>query len=286
MPPDGTAGQAYKRPALKRAQIGRTLTLYAILIVYGSFVLAPILLILMASFQPSGVPSFVPEALTLKNYEKIVKDPRMRRGLLNSLIVAGGSTVLSVLTSALAGYAFSRFRFPGKNALMGIMLGIFMIPVLINIIPLFTMFQRIGWLDTYHGLIIPYQALILPLNVWLLKNFFDTIPVDLEEAAMIDGASRMRAFWKVTFPLTWPGVAVASIFAFRFSWNEFVFAATFTFQSEMKTFQAALYNFLGLGRTDWGALTAGVIVGMIPVVILFLIFQRRFIEGLTLGALK
>jgi multiple sugar transport system permease protein len=161
-----------------------------------------------------------------------------------------------------------------------------MIPVSVNIIPLYVMLQRLGWLNTYQGLIIPYQALILPLNVWLLKNFFDTIPRELEEAAWVDGAGPLTAFWRVTLPLIWPGVAVASMFAFRFSWNDFVFAATFTSTSSMRTWQAAMYTFLGLERTDWGPLTAGVVIGMLPVLVLFIIFQRRFIEGLTLGAVK
>ena len=194
--------------------------------------------------------------------------------------------MLSVLISALAGYGFSRYEFPGKGILIGVTLGIFMIPVSVNIIPLYVMLQRLGWLNTYQGLIIPYQALILPLNVWLLKNFFDTIPRELEEAALVDGASRWTAFWRVTLPLIWPGLAVASVFAFRFSWNDFVFAATFTQTASMRTWQAAMYSFLGLERTDWGPLTAGVVIGMLPVLVLFVFFQRRFIEGLTLGAVK
>jgi multiple sugar transport system permease protein len=169
---------------------------------------------------------------------------------------------------------------------MGVVLGIFMIPVSVNIVPLYVMLQRLGWLNTYQGLILPYQALILPLNVWLLKSFFDTIPRELEEAAWIDGAGALTAFRRVILPLTWPGIAVASMFAFRFSWNDFVFAATFTSTAGMRTWQAAMYTFLGLERTDWGPLTAGVTIGMLPVIVLFLFFQRQFIEGLTLGAGK
>lgn len=272
--------------AFRRAVLIRQLTLYNILIIYGAFVLLPFVVVLVASFQPGGIPSIIPKALTLSNYEKILGNPQMLQGLINSFIVAGGSVLLNLLISGLAGYAFSRYRFPGREVLMAFMLGVFLIPIIVNIIPLYVMLQRLGWLNTYQGLIIPYQALILPLNIWLLKNFFDTIPKELEEAAMVDGASRLSAFWRVTLPLSWPGLAVASMFAFRFSWNEFVFAATFTSTPSMKTFQAALYNFLGIGRTDWGALTAGVVVGMTPVVILFLVFQRRFIQGLSLGALK
>jgi ABC-type glycerol-3-phosphate transport system permease component len=163
---------------------------------------------------------------------------------------------------------------------------VFMIPITVNTIPLYQMLQKIGWLDTYQGLIVPYQALILPLNVWILKNFFDTIPTELEEAAIMDGAGRWRTFRSVILPLTWPGLAVAIIFAVRFAWNEFVFAATFTATPAMRTWQGALYDLLGSTGADWGPLTAGVMIGMVPVVVLYLIFQRQFVSGLTLGGVK
>lgn len=271
---------------LRHRRWGRTLLQYLFVSVYAAIVLVPFLIVLSASLHPAGLPRLLPDAVTFEHYTRILADPRFLRALINSFIVGLGSTVLSVLISALAGYAFSRYEFPGKVILMGLVLGIFMIPVSVNIIPLYVMLRRLGWLNTYQGLIIPYQALILPLNVWLLKNFFDTIPPDLEEAALVDGANRWTAFWRVTLPLTWPGLAVASIFAFRFSWNDFVFAATFTSTASMRTWQAAMYTFLGLERTSWGPLTAGVVIGMLPVVILFVIFQRHFIEGLTVGAVK
>jgi multiple sugar transport system permease protein len=277
---------AAPRLTFRQAAVGRQAFLYLIVGVYAALVLIPLLIVLSASLDPAGLPRLMPQSLTAEHYQRILGDPKLLRAAINSVVVAGGSTVLSVLIAALAGYAFSRYRFPGKGILIGVTLGIFMIPVSVNIIPLYVMLQRLGWLNTYQGLIIPYQALILPLNVWLLKNFFDTIPRELEEAALVDGCSRLSAFWRVTLPLIWPGVAVASMFAFRFSWNDFVFAATFTSTSSMRTWQAAMYTFLGLERTDWGPLTAGVVIGMLPVLVLFIFFQRRFIEGLTLGAVK
>jgi multiple sugar transport system permease protein len=269
-----------------QARLGRMLLLYALLGGYAVLVLVPIVIVVAASLDPAGLPRFIPDNITLEHYARLLRNPQLLQGLINSFIVGIGSTVLSVLISALAGYAFSRYEFPGRRLLMSIVLGIFMIPVSVNIIPLYTMLQEFGWLNTYQGLIIPYQALILPLNVWLLKNFFDTIPQDLEEAAMVDGATRWTAFWRVTLPLTWPGLAVASIFAFRFSWNDFVFATTFTSTANRRTWQALIYTFLGAQRSDWGILTAGVVIGMLPVLMLFVFFQRQFIEGLTVGAVK
>lgn len=271
--------------ARRKAGLSRLL-LYLFLILYALAVLLPVVIIISASLNPGGLPRLVPRELTLEHYRRILDNPQLLQGLVNSFIVGIGSTVLSVIISALAGYAFSRYDFRGRRLLMGIVLGIFMIPVTVNIIPLYTMLQRLGWLNTYQGLIIPYQALILPLNVWLLKNFFDTIPRDLEEAALVDGANRFSAFWRITLPLTWPGLAVASIFAFRFSWNDFVFAATFTSTASRRTWQAVLYTFLGAQRSDWGLLTAGVVIGMLPVAVMFIFFQRQFIQGLTVGSVK
>jgi ABC-type glycerol-3-phosphate transport system permease component len=281
-----TLVDARKSLTLRRVVLDRRVWLYLIIGGYTAIVLVPFLVVLSASLHPSGLPRLIPDAVTVEHYARILGDPKMLRALMNSFIVSIGSVILSVLISALAGYAFSRYDFPGKPILIGVVLGIFMIPVSVNIIPLYVMLQRLGWLNTFQGLIIPYQALILPLNVWLLKNFFDTIPLDIEEAALVDGASLWTVFWRVTLPLTWPGLAVASIFAFRFSWNDFILAATFTSTASMRTWQAAMYTFLGLERTDWGPLTAGVVIGMLPVIILFVIFQRRFIEGLTVGAVK
>jgi multiple sugar transport system permease protein len=282
------AGAVAIRPRItfRQAAIGRQVLLYLLVGTYAALVLVPILVVVSASLDPAGLPRLIPREITPEHYRQILGDPQLLGAAINSLIVAGASTALSVLIAALAGYAFSRYAFPGKGVLIGVTLGIFMIPVSVNIIPLYVMLQRLGWLNTYQGLILPYQALILPLNVWLLKNFFDTIPRELEEAAWVDGADPLTAFWRVILPLIWPGVAVASMFAFRFSWNDFVFAATFTSTSSMRTWQAAMYTFLGLERTDWGPLTAGVVIGMLPVLVLFIVFQRRFIEGLTLGAVK
>ena len=261
------------------------LAAYGVLVIASLAVIVPFVLVVLASFHPAGLPELSARP-TGGHYLRLLSDARYASALANSAIVAAGATVLSVFISATAGYALSRFEFPGKGLLMAVILGVFMIPITVNTIPLYLMLQKIGWLDTYQGLILPYQALILPLNVWILKNFFDTIPSELEEAAIMDGAGRWRTLRRIMLPLTWPGIAVAVIFAVRFSWNEFVFAATFTSSATMQTWQGALYNFLGSTGSDWGPLTAGVIIGMIPVVVLYALFQRQFVSGLTLGGVK
>lgn len=258
---------------------------YGLLTLVSLVVIVPFVMVVLASINPAGFPQ-IPTHPTAAHYVRLLSNPQFARALMNSLIVAAGATVLSVFISATAGYALSRFEFRGKGLLMGAILGVFMIPVTVNTIPLYLMLQKIGWLNSYQGLVLTYQALILPLNVWILKNFFDTIPSELEEAAMMDGAGRWKTFRLIVLPLIWPGIAVAVIFAVRFSWNEFVFAATFTSSATMQTWQGAMYNFLGSTGSDWGPLTAGVIIGMVPVVVLYCIFQRQFISGLTLGGVK
>lgn len=269
--------------------ISRRSFIYSVLIIYSILVILPLLWVFITSLQPGGTVqfSFIPEEVTLENYRYILTQPLMLRSLANSFIVAISATMISVIVSATAGFALSnRYTFPGKSALTGFILGVFMIPIMVNTIPLYITLQEFGWLNTYWALILPYQALILPLNIFLMRNFFNTIPKELEESAMVDGCSRFGAFRRVTLPLAWPGLAVASMFAFRFSWNEFVFAITFISGRKMRTFQAALYWFMGLEKASWGYLTAGVIIGMLPVVLMFFLFQRRFIEGLTMGAIK
>jgi multiple sugar transport system permease protein len=269
-----------------RGHVGRTTLLYMFVGGYALLVIVPFLIVVSASFHPAGLPRLIPQDVTLDHYTDILSNKRFVRALQNSLWISASSTVLSVAISGLAGYAFSRFEFFGKRVIMLGMLGVFMIPVSVNVIPLYIMMQRLKWLNTPQGLIVPYQALILPLNIWLMKNFLDTIPKELEEAARVDGATWLGAFLRVTLPLTWPGVAVAIVLAFRFSWNDFVFASTFNSTANAQTWQSAMYAFLGVERSDWGVLTAGVVIGMLPMILLFIFFQRRLIEGLTVGAVK
>src|SRR5688500_8875852 len=231
-------------------------------------------------------PQFNPKNPTLENYLFVITEPHIVNSLFNSFLVSIGSTVISVGVSALGGYAFARFDFKGKNILLSIVLGLFMIPVVINIIPLYIMFSQIGLLNSIIGLVLTFQILIIPLNIFLLKNYFETIPKELEEAALIDGCSKIRAFWHVIVPISMPGFLIAAILSFRFSWNEFVLPVVLSNRPDVMVFQVALYQFISLYRIDWGYLTAGINIALIPVVVLMLIFQKRMIRGMTLGAVR
>ena len=265
--------------------------IYFVIATYLFITLAPLLWVLSTSFKPnpeaiSFPPQFLPSAPTLDNYIFVLTDPKLVISIFNSLAVSVASTGLSVAVSALGGYAFARFDFKGKNLLISTILGLFMIPVVINIIPLYIMLANVGLLNSLFALVLTFQILIIPLNIFLLKNYFETIPKELEEAALIDGCSKIRAFWHVIVPISMPGFLIAAILSFRFSWNEFVLPVVLSNRPDVMVFQVALYQFISLYRIDWGYLTAGINIALIPVVVLMLIFQKRMIRGMTLGAVR
>jgi multiple sugar transport system permease protein len=270
--------------------IERTL-IFAVIAVYLFITLAPLMWVLSTSFKPNQEaitfpPKFLPETPTLDNYLFVLTDPKLVISLLNSLSVSLASTGLSLAVSALGGYAFARFEFKGKNLLMSTILGLFMIPLVINIIPLYIMLSNIGLLNSLIALVLTFQIIIIPLNIFLLKNYFQTIPRELEEAALIDGCSKIRAFWHVIVPISMPGFIIAAILSFRFSWNEFVLPIVLSNKPDVMVFQVALYQFISLYRIDWGFLTAGINIALIPIVVLMLFFQKRMIKGMTLGAVR
>ena len=268
----------------------RTL-IYALIAVFLFITLSPLIWVLSTSLKPnteaiSFPPKLLPEDPTIENYLFVLTDPALARSLINSFIISIGSTTLSVAVSSLAGYAFARFEFKGKNVIMSVILGLFMIPIVINIIPLYTMLANFGLLNSLVALMLTFQILIIPLNILLLKNYFETIPKELEEAALIDGCSRLGVLRRVTIPLSMPGFAIAAVLSFRFSWNEFILPVVLANRSDSMVFQVALYQFISLYRIDWGYLSAGITLSLIPVLVLMLTFQKQMIKGLTLGALR
>jgi multiple sugar transport system permease protein len=268
----------------------RTL-IYAIIAIFLFLTLFPLVWVFSTSFKPNEEaidfpPRFLPRNATFSNYAFMLTDPGLVRSLINSFVVSLGSTALSVVVSALGGYAFARFEFRGKNVIMSVILGLFMIPVVINIVPLYTMLSNVGMLNSPISLILTFQILIIPLNILLLKNYFETIPRELEEAALIDGCSRLGVLKRVIIPLSMPGFAIAAVLSFRFSWNEFVLPIVLTNRPDSVVFQVALYQFISINRIEWGYLTAGITIAIIPVLVLMLSFQKQMIKGLTIGAIR
>jgi ABC-type glycerol-3-phosphate transport system permease component len=265
--------------------------IYSVIFIYIFITLVPLAWVFSTSLKSNDVavslpPKILPSDPTLENYIFVITEPRLLHSLINSLLVSLGSTGLSVLISALGGYAFARFKFRGKNILLSIVLGLFMIPIIINIIPLYLMLSQVGLLNSIFTLMITFQILIIPLNIFLLKNYFETIPQELEEAALVDGCSRFGILRRIIIPLSTPGLAIASVLAFRFSWNEFLLPIVLSNRPDSLVFQVALYQFISIYRIEWGYLTAGINIALIPIVVLMLLFQKQLIQGLTAGSLK
>jgi len=228
----------------------------------------------------------IPEHFTLQHFKDVLGHPLFARQLLNSLVAAGGTTLLGVFLACTAAYALSRFRFPGHRAFLMLFLVVQMFPGTLLMIPLYVLMDRLGLLDQVLGLVLVYSTTAIPFCVWMLKGYFDTIPKELEEAALIDGASRFRIFYGIVLPLSRPAIAVTALFSFMTSWNEFILAATFMSKERSYTLPVVLQHYVGEYTTEWGHFAAGALVVSIPVMILFYVLQRHLVAGLTAGSVK
>lgn len=204
----------------------------------------------------------------------------------NSLWVSSVTMVATTVVSILAGYALSRFRFAGRQTFLLIFLASQMFPAVLLIAPLLSQWHALGLIDTYQALIYSNFSFTVPFTVWMLVGYFESIPKELEESAMLDGCNRFGALCRVVLPLAAPGVAATAIFAFVASWSELLFAITFTSQTEMRTLSAGLLFMVGQYEIQWGQLSAGVIISTVPVAMLFTYLQRHLIQGLSAGAVK
>ncbi|MFL5348304.1 MAG: sugar ABC transporter permease [Hyalangium sp.] len=228
-----------------------------------------------------------PETWSLSNFTSVMTDQPFARWMLNSVIIAVGTTVVGVFLACTAAYAFSRFKFPGQRTGMMAFLVSQMFPGTLMLIPLFIILvQWLGLGSSRLGLIIVYATTSIPFSVWMLKGYFDTIPKDLEEAALMEGASVGKIFWSIILPLAKPAVAVTALFSFMTAWNEFILAATFMDQEAMYTAPVGLRFFVGGFSQQWGYFAAGSIIVSVPVVFLFLFLQKYLVSGLTAGSVK
>lgn len=232
----------------------------------------------------SGV-ALAPVDWVLDNYARLFGRTTFIENLGHSLIVASGTVIMGLLLSITAAYAFSRFRFRGRRVLMLQFLIINMFPIVLLILPLFVMMRRLGLLDTHAALIIANATIAIPFSVWMLTSYMNGIPTELDEAAMTDGCTRMGALWRVVLPLCWPGIVATGIYIFITAWNEYLYALTLGGR-KVRTMTVALQTLIGEYQIEWGLLTAGGVIGALPVTILFLVVQRRLVSGLTAGAVK
>jgi multiple sugar transport system permease protein len=232
------------------------------------------------------VPTLVPHSFTLRHFDKLLGASDYPRYLGNSLVVGLGSTAITVVLSVLAAYGFYRLRFPGRDLLFRAVLVAYAFPGILILIPLYGMMSQAGLIDTPAALVIVNVTFASPFAIWMMRSFFASIPVELEEAALIDGASRLAILLRIMVPLAAPGIASVAIFAFIASWTEYLFASVLILSDANRTLPVGFAGIIGQYQIDWGLLLAGATLATVPVVILFGIVGRWFIAGLTAGAVK
>jgi ABC-type glycerol-3-phosphate transport system permease component len=268
-----------------------TVIAYVILIGLLFFALAPVALMIGTAFKPNVEifqvpPRWLPRAPTLSNFHTVMFNSGIPHYALNSVIIATLMTFTALVLGTLAGYGFSRFKFRGNRALSLFMLLGQLIPLIALIVPFFQIFDAVGLLDTKIGIAVAHLTTALPLVTWMSASYFSTIPVELDEAAIIDGCTRMQALRKVVLPVALPGIISIALFAFLMSWNEFVLASVLTNTDNSKTLPIGLSEFATMFTVDWGSTMAAAFLMTVPVVAVFLLFQKQFVSGLSAGAVK
>jgi multiple sugar transport system permease protein len=260
------------------------------------FAVVPMLWMLVTSLKTQfGAlqypPEWIPSNITFEQYERLLSPANdvgqeFLRYMLNSIWVSTATTVLGVMVAVPAAYAFSRFRFPGRALLFYSVLLRNMFPAVVFLMPLFIMMRWMGLVNTHASLILTYLTFGLPLSIWLLKGFYDNIPVQLEQAARIDGATRFQAFLYIVMPLSSPGIIATAIYSFILAWNEYVYALTFLNDKSKLTLPVGLERFFTEYATNWPGLMAASFIMSVPVVVMFLVLQKYFVRALTEGAVK
>jgi multiple sugar transport system permease protein len=255
-----------------------------------AFLLFPFYWTFVTSVKPESelygeTVTYWPKTFSVDSYRKLFTDFNFLKPMANSLAVAAMTTVISLTVSVLAAYAFSRYRFKGRKLLMTMFLTNNMFPTVLLLIPLYAIMRKLGILYTPGSLVLSYTTFTIPFSIWLLNGYLDDLPMALEEAAMVDGANRAQAFVRIIMPILTPCVVATGAYVFMTAWNEYTFAVMFTNEAN-RTIPVALKNLIGQLGVQWGMLTAGGIITIIPVCVMFFFAQKRLIAGLTAGAVK
>lgn len=279
------------RPLAWKARIARrTVSSIVVNAVIALFALFPILWGLSTSLKPMDEivaypPQLVPSTVTFEHYIRVFNDS-VGHYIFNSAMVTAAAILLTLAAGALGGYALARFQFRGRGLAMVFIVGVMSIPIASLLVPTYTTLSVLGLLNTRAGLVLLYTAYQLPIVIWTLYGYFLSLPVELEQAARIDGYSSGRVLWRIVLPLSKPGLVAAALFVAVFSWNDFVVAVTMTSSESVRTLPVAIYNYLGFYGREWGPLLAASIISIIPIVAGFLFLQRYFVSGLTGGGTK
>jgi ABC-type glycerol-3-phosphate transport system permease component len=260
-------------------------------VVVVAIALLPVWWGLVTSLKPAAQimsfpPKWLPEPPTLASYVQVWQQSNLPIYFRNSIIVTLAALVVALVVSVHAAYALARFSFRGRNAVMVALLATSMIPGIAILVPLYDLAVHVKLYDTFAGLVLVYAAWNVPILVWLLRGFFESVPIELEEAARIDGCSRLKAFYKIVLPMSQPGLLAAAIMVIMFVWNDFLIAFALTISENRRLLSVGLYTYISNYGVEWGQLTAATMVALVPVVAVFFLLQRRLVEGLMAGALK
>ncbi|NBD35263.1 MAG: ABC transporter permease subunit [Chloroflexi bacterium] len=283
--------QAAAKQQKRNAHIDwQTILVNGFLIIVGLLFIFPVFYALMTSFREPGyglTKEIIPRVWYFGNYDRLFNYGRFPRYVLNSIINALGGAVLTSIVAALAGYAFARFEFWGKRMLMFFVLAVMMLPQITNLIPLYKMASDLKLLNTYIVMIVILGGYGVPLGIWTMKGFFESIPVALEEAAAIDGASPFQTLWRVVIPISAPGLLATFLINFVYNWNNFITPLFMLTKTEMKTATVGLYDFQhALEGNQDELLAAACVIIMAPAIALFIGLRRYFLEGMVEGAVK
>ena len=264
--------------------------LYLLLVMTILYCAGPLLWQFITSLKPDTevirMPPLLPQDATLDHYVSIFEGHPFLRIILNSAVVASLTTLLSLIIGSLAAFGLAKLDIKYKALILGFVLSVSMFPPIATVSPLYIIIRSLGLRDTWWALILTYTTFSLPLSIWILTNFFREVPDEIYRAARVDGCSPFQTFYKIMLPLAAPGIVTTAILVFIFSWNEFLFALTFTSTPASRTIPVGIALFPGLHEIPWGDIAAASLVVTIPLIILVFAFQRRIIEGLTAGAVK
>lgn len=275
---------------MTRMSLPQKILTYGLLVVLAVFILFPVYYMLIVSLKtPRAIyrePSLLPVGATMQNYVQLFTEMDFGRNILNSLVVAGAATAIAVSISVLAAYSLVRLRYRGRDAVGRLILLSYLTPAALLFIPLSVIMARIGLTNSLQGLTFVYLAFTIPLCTWLLMGFFRGIPPDLEEQAMVDGATRLGSLWHILLPLSAPGLVAVTVFTFTSAWNELLLALVLITSPDLRTVPLALQYFITGDVFRWGLIMAGSVAAALPVMILYYAAQRFMVQGLAAGAVK
>ena len=280
-----------ERMGMRRKKIMAGVAMYALLALLASLVLIPVLWIVSTAFKSYGEtiakpPRWIPQQISFEAFGRLWSEYPFGTYFKNSFVIVLFSMAVSVFASCLAGYGLTRFRFRGRNSLMTFILVTQMFPSVMLLVPFYSIIGKMHLLDTHLGLILVYISFTVPFCTWTMLGFFRALPLDLDEAARIDGCNSWQCFGRIILPLTLPGIASTSIYAFITSWNEYMFAFILPSRPEMKTLSVGIAEMNGFQQVRWNDMMAASLMASLPLILLFVCLQKYFVSGLTSGAVK